>query len=118
MPPTVVTSGQTPDALGGLGYDAMNILFASMKKAKSLSGQDVRDAIATTAGFPGVTGVITLDKNRNATKSAVMVKLVKNDKGEIVPSFVTQIAPEAPSAADEKKMDSPDSVKPKADKPK
>jgi len=104
--------GQTPDALSGLGYDAMNILFAAMQKAKTLSGQDVRDQIAATKGFPGVTGVITLDKNRNATKSVVIVKLAKNGQGEIVPTFVARIEPE-PSTGEEPKKDSP-----KADKPK
>ena len=68
-------SGQTPDGLAALGYDAAYILFDSMKRAKSLSGKDLRDAIAATTNFKGVTGNITLDKNRDAMKSAVVVKM-------------------------------------------
>jgi branched-chain amino acid transport system substrate-binding protein len=83
----------TPDALAGLGYDAANILFAAMKKAPSLKGSDLRDAIAASKDFPGVTGKITIDENRNAKKALVIVQMKKNDKGEIGPSFVTRIEP-------------------------
>lgn len=68
-------NGQMPDALGGLGYDAMMVLFDAMKRAKSLEGKDLRDAIAATKGFKGVSGVITIDKNRNAQKPIVMVQM-------------------------------------------
>ncbi|QYU66126.1 ABC transporter substrate-binding protein [Leptolyngbya sp. 15MV] len=67
--------GQTPDGLAALGYDAMNLLFDAMKRAKSLSGRDLRDAIAATKNFEGVTGTISIDKDRNATKSAVIVQI-------------------------------------------
>jgi branched-chain amino acid transport system substrate-binding protein len=36
----------------------------------------VRDAIAQTKDFQGVTGKITMDANRNATKPAVVLKIV------------------------------------------
>jgi branched-chain amino acid transport system substrate-binding protein len=86
--------GQMPDALGGLGYDAANLLAQSMTKAKSLDGKDIRDAIAGTTNFPGVTGNISIDKNRNASKAAVIVQMAKNDKGEVAPKFVASVAPE------------------------
>jgi branched-chain amino acid transport system substrate-binding protein len=68
-------SGQTPDGLAALGYDAAYILFDAMKRAKTLSGKDLRDAIASTSNFKGVTGTISLDKNHDAMKSAVVVKM-------------------------------------------
>lgn len=67
--------GSTPDGLAALGYDAANILFDAMKRAKSLEGKDLRDAIAATKDFKGVTGTISLDKNRDAQKSAVVVEM-------------------------------------------
>ncbi len=67
--------GSTPDGLAALGYDAMNILFESMKRAKSLKGTDLRDAIAATKDFKAVTGTISLDAEHNATKSAVIVQM-------------------------------------------
>jgi len=67
--------GSTPDGLAALGYDAANILFDSMKRAKSLSGKDLAAAIAGTKDFAAVTGMITIDKNRDAKKAAVMVEM-------------------------------------------
>jgi branched-chain amino acid transport system substrate-binding protein len=62
-----------PDGLAALGYDAANVLYAAMDRAKSLDSADLAPAIAETREFPAVTGLITLDKDRNPVKSAVMV---------------------------------------------
>jgi branched-chain amino acid transport system substrate-binding protein len=74
----VKNSGETPDAMAALGYDATKILADAMKRAKSLSGPDLRDAIAATKDFPGVTGKITIDKDRNAEKPAVVLQIRGN----------------------------------------
>jgi branched-chain amino acid transport system substrate-binding protein len=65
--------GGVPDGLAALGYDAANVLFAAMDRAKSLDSADLAQAIAQTRNFPGVTGTITLDKDRNPVKSAVVL---------------------------------------------
>jgi branched-chain amino acid transport system substrate-binding protein len=65
----------TPDALTGLGYDAASILFDAIKRAGTTDGAKVRDAIASTKDFAGVTGKITLDKDRNAVKPAVVLQV-------------------------------------------
>jgi branched-chain amino acid transport system substrate-binding protein len=80
--------GAVPDGLAALGYDAANLLFDSMKRAKSLGGKDLAAAIAATKDFKGVTGNITIDPERNAVKSAVIVEM-KNGS----PHYVTTIAP-------------------------
>src|SRR5262249_48623748 len=67
--------GKAPDALAALGYDAAMLLFQAMKSAKSLSGPDLRDAIAQTKDFDGVTGRITINAQRNAEKSAVIIEV-------------------------------------------
>ena len=67
--------GEPPDALAALGYDAMRVAADAFARAKSGSGPDVRDAIASTKDFDGVTGKITLDKDRNAVKPAVVLEL-------------------------------------------
>ncbi len=64
-----------PDALAALGYDSMKVLADSIKRAGSTDGAKLRDAIAQTKNFPGVTGSISLDKDRNAVKPAVVLKL-------------------------------------------
>ena len=67
--------GATPDALAALGYDAAKILADAIKRAGGTEGPKLRDAIAATVDFPGVTGKITIDKTRNAVKPAVVLKV-------------------------------------------
>ena len=80
--------GQTPDGLAALGYDAARLLFDAMSRATSLDGKTLAAAIAATKDFKGVTGLISMDADRNAKKSAVVVQL----KGG-VPVYITTIAP-------------------------
>ncbi len=46
-----------------------------MKRAGSTDGDKVRDALAATKDFDGVTGKITINEKRDATKSAVILKV-------------------------------------------
>jgi branched-chain amino acid transport system substrate-binding protein len=64
-----------PGALTALGYDAMMILADAMKRAKSLDGPNIRDALAQTKGYQGVTGTITINAQRNADKPAVILQI-------------------------------------------
>jgi branched-chain amino acid transport system substrate-binding protein len=77
-----------PDGLAALGYDAARLLFDAMGRAPALDGASLAKAIAETKDFPGVTGKITIDPERNAKKSAVIVQM----KGGM-PVYVTTIAP-------------------------
>jgi branched-chain amino acid transport system substrate-binding protein len=67
--------GETPDAMAVLGYDAANVLFDAMKRAPSLQGAAIRDAIAQTKDFPGVTGTITINERRDAEKPMVVLQV-------------------------------------------
>ena len=80
--------GATPDALAALGYDAAKVLADAFKRAGTTEGPKVRDAIAQTKGFVGVTGSISIDDKRNAVKPAVVLKVV-NGKFQ----YVETIAP-------------------------
>jgi branched-chain amino acid transport system substrate-binding protein len=80
--------GTTPDGLAALGYDAARILFEAMKRAQSLSGKDIAATLAETKDFDGVTGRISIDKDRNPVKPAVILEM-KNG----VPTFVIKIEP-------------------------
>ncbi|HEX5873910.1 MAG TPA: ABC transporter substrate-binding protein [Pyrinomonadaceae bacterium] len=64
-----------PDALAALGYDSMKVLADAIRRAGSTENTKLRDAIAQTKNFPGVTGSISLDPARNAVKPAVVLKL-------------------------------------------
>lgn len=80
--------GNASDTLTGLGYDAVMMLADGLKRANTTDGAKLRDALASTKNFKGVTGVITLDQQRNPTKSAVVL-MVKDGKFQ----FVQSIAP-------------------------
>ena len=71
--------GETPDSIAALGYDAAQLLFDSLRRAGTTDHAKLRDAIAATTGFQGVTGRITIDPQRNASKSAVILT-VKDGK--------------------------------------
>jgi branched-chain amino acid transport system substrate-binding protein len=93
--------GRVPDALAALGYDAMQVLADSIRRAGTTEGPKLKDAIAATKDFAGVTGTISLDKDRNAVKPAVVLKLQDKNyiyQETIYPEGMTPpAAPEAPA---------------------
>lgn len=64
-----------PDSLAALAYDSAKVLADAIKRAGGTDSAKLKDAINATKGFAGVTGTITLDSNRNAVKSAVVLSL-------------------------------------------
>jgi len=68
-------SGREPDAMAALGYDVARIFADAVKRAGDTDPARLRDAIAGTKDFAGVTGTITLDEKRNATKPAVVLEV-------------------------------------------
>jgi branched-chain amino acid transport system substrate-binding protein len=64
-----------PDSLSALGYDAARLVFDAIRRAGSTDGAKIRDALAATRDFQGVTGRITIDKDRNPVKPAVILKV-------------------------------------------
>ena len=81
-------NGETPDAMAALGYDSAMVLADAIKRAGSTDSVRLRDAIAATRDYPGVTGSTTIDAQRNATKSAVVIT-VKDGQFK----FVEAVAP-------------------------
>ncbi|HJU93293.1 MAG TPA: ABC transporter substrate-binding protein [Pyrinomonadaceae bacterium] len=67
--------GSVPDALAATAYDAAHIMFDAIKRSKSLNGPDIRDALAATKDYPGVTGTVTFNQNRDAVKPIVMIEI-------------------------------------------
>jgi branched-chain amino acid transport system substrate-binding protein len=80
--------GVTPDSLAPLAYDATFILADAITRAGTTEGPKLRDAIAATKNYPGVTGRTTIDPHRNASKPAVIIA-VKDGH----PTFVETIQP-------------------------
>ena len=80
--------GETPNATTTLGYEAGSLLFDAMRRAGTTESTRLRDAIAATKDFPGVTGSITIDEKRNASKPAMII-VVKDGQFR----FVEAVAP-------------------------
>jgi len=72
-------TNEAPEAVSALGYDAVYLIAAAMTNAGTTAGPKLRDAIAATKNFPGVTGQTTIDEKRNSAKAAVMLT-VKNGR--------------------------------------
>ena len=68
-------NGKTPDALAACGYDSALVLADALKRAGTTDGPKLRDAIASTKDFQAVTGKITINESRDATKSAVILEV-------------------------------------------
>jgi branched-chain amino acid transport system substrate-binding protein len=95
-----------PDAHAALAYDATRVLADAIERADSTDRQKLRAALAQTRNFPGVTGVISIDANRNAVKPAVVLKLqdVKFIYQETIePESVAEAPTPSPSPSPKKK---------------
>jgi branched-chain amino acid transport system substrate-binding protein len=64
-----------PDAMSFLAYDAGMLLFDAMKRAGSTEGEKVKNELAKTKDFKGVTGLITINEKRDAVKPAVVLEI-------------------------------------------
>jgi branched-chain amino acid transport system substrate-binding protein len=87
--------GITPDAIAAQAYDGAGILADAFGRATELTGPAIRDALAATKNFAGVTGDISMDASRNPLKPAVVLKIGPGGKYE----YVTRILPELPAGA-------------------
>ncbi|MBL7545665.1 MAG: ABC transporter substrate-binding protein [Bdellovibrionaceae bacterium] len=79
---------EVPDGLAALGYDAARVVAEAIERAAEIKPKMIRDEIAKTKDFAGVTGKISINAERNAVKSAVVVQ-VENEKRK----YVTTISP-------------------------
>lgn len=68
--------GQAPDAIAALAYDAARVLGDALERAEDIDGPGLRDAIAATKDFAGVTGPITMGPSRGPMgKKLVIVEI-------------------------------------------
>lgn len=66
---------ELPTSLAAQGYDAAMMLFDAMRRARSAEPAAIRDALAATTEFAGVTGTIAMDENRNPVKPAIVLRV-------------------------------------------
>ena len=67
--------GSAPDSFSATAYDAARIMLAAIERAPTLDRAAVRDSLAATRDFPGVTGAVTFNPERNAVKPVVVVRI-------------------------------------------
>jgi len=71
-------NGALPDMFSAQGYDAVMLLADAIKAANSADPSVYREKLAQTKDWKGVTGVITIDANREPIKSPVYLLEVKD----------------------------------------
>lgn len=70
-----------PDAAAALTYDSARLLLQAVAKAGKADPRAIRDALAATAGFQGVTGAISFAGTGDPVKGAVVIRI---EKGKFV----------------------------------
>jgi branched-chain amino acid transport system substrate-binding protein len=85
--------GMDPEnAFAALGYDTLGLIADAIKRAGSTDPAKIRDAIAATDGFAGITGSITFPKDVRVPAKTVTMIGVKDEKlflaGEVKPSYI------------------------------
>ncbi len=64
-----------PDAFAALGYDLAKFAADAIKRSEKTDGVSIKNALAATKDFAGVTGSFSIDENHNAVKQAVVIGL-------------------------------------------
>ncbi len=67
--------GTEPNAFNALGYDLGKFIADAVKRAGSNDTEAVKNALADTKGFEGVTGTFDMGEDHNPIKSAIVIKL-------------------------------------------
>ena len=67
--------GQVPDAFAALSYDATMMIIEAIKRAGVEDSVKVKDELAKTKDYQGVSGSITLDEKHNAVEGVVIIEM-------------------------------------------
>jgi branched-chain amino acid transport system substrate-binding protein len=67
--------GGKPEATAALGYDALYLFANAARRANTVDKKAVRDQIAATKDYDGVSGMITMGPDRNPIKPVAMIKI-------------------------------------------
>ena len=65
--------GMKPDNYAALGYDSVMIVADAIRRGNSAKPDSIRDELAKTIDYAGVTGRITLDANHDAVKDVFIL---------------------------------------------
>ncbi len=80
---------RAPNVFAALGYDAGKMLVDALKRAGSGDTEKIREALEATKNLKVGTGTISMDKNHNPIKTAVILEMKNGEK-----ELKAKIAPE------------------------
>ena len=80
---------RAPNVFAALGYDAGKMLVDALKRAGSGDTEKIREALEATKDLKVGTGTISMDKNHNPIKTAVILEMKNGEK-----ELKAKIAPE------------------------
>lgn len=69
-----------PDAFNALGYDLAYFYADALKRAGEADPIKLKDAIAATKDFKGITGTISIDENHNPVKSITILQMKNGEQ--------------------------------------
>ena len=82
--------GNAPEnAFAALGYDTMGLIADAIARAGNTDSAAIRDALAGTQGFSGVTGTISYSADSRVPNKSVT--LIRIENGEFV--FAKEVTP-------------------------
>jgi branched-chain amino acid transport system substrate-binding protein len=88
--------GTAPESVfAALGYDGVALLVDAISRAGSTDGPAVRDALAATQGFKGVTGTISYEEGSRVPSKSVALIQVVDGKNELLDVVVPKVVPPA-----------------------
>lgn len=76
------------DVMAALAYDAVYLMAEAIKNSKEITSENIRNELSKIKDFHGVTGQMSMDENRNAVKSAVVVQVQGTEY-----KFITSVTP-------------------------
>jgi branched-chain amino acid transport system substrate-binding protein len=85
--------GTPPEnAFAALGYDTIGLIADAIRRAGAAEPAKIRDALAATQGYQGVTGTISYPKDTRVPQKTVTMIGVKDDKlmlgAEVTPTWI------------------------------
>jgi branched-chain amino acid transport system substrate-binding protein len=80
--------GTVIDPVEVLSYDALMLLADAIERAESQRPAAVRDAIAATSDFPGVTGSISFDEHGDPLAKGAVILRIENGRVSYLKSYL------------------------------
>lgn len=80
--------GNDPDSFNALGYDMIYFLKDALTRAGEANPEKLKEALATTKDFKGVTGTLSIDEKHNPLKSVTILELKEGE-----PTFLKKLDP-------------------------